>query len=292
MNLLQLETGGRPVANDDFSTLQTNIPLLGLPALLYGLAPCVVSGGRVSGNGPAYNVGAGMVWDGTQLLDFPGAGAVTLPLMFQAGGVTVVNERPYQTGGTKTCITGQRMALVPVVAGAPNLVLDTWGCLQYADLVRASVRYVGETLPVGSLGYSGSDYNTTGLGKPGTPAWGWALANGQNGTDDLRGLVVLGHNPDRSTDGQGYNISLTAVGQVGGEEQHTLLASELPAHSHGINDGFMKQHSRPSTVTGASGSGDGASPASGNTQLSTGGGQAHNNMAPFIALPYRQGVGY
>ena len=56
---LQLDAGGRPVANDDFQVLQDRDAVLGLPALLTGLGPCVVSGCRVSMTGSQYNVGAG-----------------------------------------------------------------------------------------------------------------------------------------------------------------------------------------------------------------------------------------
>ena len=45
---------------------------------------------------------------------------------------------------------------------------------------------------------------------------------------DLRGRVALGI-------GQGPGLSLYDQGEVGGDEIVTLLASEMPAHTHGVN---------------------------------------------------------
>jgi microcystin-dependent protein len=82
---------------------------------------------------------------------------------------------------------------------------------------------------------------------------GWALCNGQllaissntalfsilgttfggNGTQtfglpDLRGRVPLNQ-------GQGPGLSSYAIGQMSGSEQVTLLASQMPAHTHPVN---------------------------------------------------------
>lgn len=74
------------------------------------------------------------------------------------------------------------------------------------------------------------------------------------------------------------------AGSTGGEAVHTLTTNELPAHNH------------TQTVVGArSGSGDtyvswnstnvyGSTASSYNKTLNTGGGAAHNNMPPYIAV--------
>jgi microcystin-dependent protein len=44
---------------------------------------------------------------------------------------------------------------------------------------------------------------------------------------DLRGRVAIGQ-------GQGTGFPFYQLGQVGGEEQHTLIEAEMPAHSHAL----------------------------------------------------------
>ena len=55
---------------------------------------------------------------------------------------------------------------------------------------------------------------------------------GGNGTTnfqlpDLRGRVGIGM-------GQGTGLSSYTIGQIGGEENHTLTVSEMPAHTHNV----------------------------------------------------------
>lgn len=68
------------------------------------------------------------------------------------------------------------------------------------------------------------------------------------------------------------------IGQTGGEREHTLTASELPAHSHGS---VYSQHAA-GTKEQAWYTTAGSSLAYG--AVSTGGGQAHNNMPPYIQV--------
>ena len=127
---------------------------------------------------------------------------------------------------------------------------------------------------------------------------------------DLRARFVFGAN------------STYTRGETGGEVNHTLTASEMPVHSHSCSDGGSHTHTMESGgehthSSGASGTisvskGDGTSGAStvgkggtadtGSAGLHThelgtasdhthsignvGGGNAHNNMPPYIALAY------
>lgn len=45
------------------------------------------------------------------------------------------------------------------------------------------------------------------------------------GLPDLRGRTCLGQ-------GQGTNLSMCTLGEIGGEASHTLVTSEMPAHIH------------------------------------------------------------
>ena len=101
---------------------------------------------------------------------------------------------------------------------------------------------------------------------------------------DLRGRIPLtkdnmgGTSANRVTD-----AAADTLGGSGGAENHTLSASEIPAHNHQIL--------RP----GSNGSGGGTQWWQGNsvtnvggiyTENNTGGGGAHNNMQPYLTLNY------
>lgn len=130
---------------------------------------------------------------------------------------------------------------------------------------------------------------------------------------DLRGRVPVGV-------GQGAGLSYVALGEKGGEESHTLLAAEMAAHTHSAVT------SATGTINVSAAAGTTSTPAAGNsiaamvtgtgrsavpvnafntaapnTALSVGsalvgnssmvvaqagGGQAHSNMQPSIALQY------
>ena len=99
-------------------------------------------------------------------------------------------------------------------------------------------------------------------------------------THDLRGTVEPGE-------------FKPAVGQMGGEVNHTLSVSEMPSHNHKVN------HNVKFTVAGTNPAGTGVSGIPGETsgwgsynnadwyRLQTGAagsGTAHNNMMPYLAI--------
>lgn len=94
------------------------------------------------------------------------------------------------------------------------------------------------------------------------------------GLPDLRGKAPIGA-------GQGTGLTNRALAATGGEELHTLSTGEMPAHQHKV---------RWSTGAGGSASFYAPGSALGGTDYeidaSEGGGGAHNNMQPFLALNY------
>lgn len=285
------ELGGRPFANDDLVTLQAELTAA-VQAQFLGKGPFILSGCQVSGSGPAYNVAAGIVCLDGQLLRFSGAGAVTLPMQFQADAAVFSDPRPYQTGGTKNCMREVPAVLVasdPTYTTGEFLSLDTWGGKRWEDVVRASVRSLSEVQQLVNLAtadYEGGFTLTTGLGKPGTEAWGWALCNGNNGTADLRGMFILGYNPSRGNDGRGNNITVNSLGDGGGKEAVTLSTANLPPVPAGTLD--------VATYTG-NGSGN-LSPSGSNGWAGRpplgGAGTPLDARPPFYVLAFRQWVGY
>jgi microcystin-dependent protein/energy-coupling factor transporter ATP-binding protein EcfA2 len=141
---------------------------------------------------------------------------------------------------------------------------------------------------------------------------GWLLANGQavsratynvlfqtigvtfgtgNGATtfnvpDRRGRVSVGCF-GADTGGLVTRANRIAIGGIGGEEDHQLSVDEMPSHTHG-NKGFNGgEHREFSSVSPESQSHAHQWSYSGtNTVSPTGGDQPHNNMPPFILMPY------
>jgi microcystin-dependent protein len=91
-------------------------------------------------------------------------------------------------------------------------------------------------------------------------------------TPDLRGRVLIGAG---TLDTHTYTVNV-----VGGEAEHTLTTAEMPAHTHGesisvptiINGGLEAPASAATPGTGTTGS--------------AGGGDAHNNLQPYLPIKY------
>ena len=56
---------------------------------------------------------------------------------------------------------------------------------------------------------------------------GWSLCNGQNGTPDLRGRFLVGHDQNAS--------EYSTIGKTGGSKSVTLQVSNIPAHNHYVD---------------------------------------------------------
>ncbi|MBL8242469.1 MAG: phage tail protein [Bryobacterales bacterium] len=108
------------------------------------------------------------------------------------------------------------------------------------------------------------------------------------GLPDLRGRVPIGM-------GSGPGLSSYTEGQMGGQETHTLLTTEMPAHTHAVavaasNEANTPQNRPGGNVLGAANIYD--LPASADAALggvscgSAGGGQPHENRQPYLAMNY------
>ena len=106
---------------------------------------------------------------------------------------------------------------------------------------------------------------------------GWVICDGNNGTPNLTDRFVI--HADNDSGGT------RDVGDTGGAQTHTLVVSEMPAHTH--------------TANAYGGIGDWGSVFSNNiltsghlpttpSTNSTGGGGAHNNMPKYYALAFIQ----
>jgi microcystin-dependent protein len=140
------------------------------------------------------------------------------------------------------------------------------------------------------------------------PPRGWASCNGQtlpinlnqalfsllgttyggNGQTTFQLPNLQGRSPLHF--GQGFQ-SNRQLGEVGGEEIHTLNQSEMPAHNHVVSASTIPgtQASPANTVPAAR---RGGYAESGNVSMSpasiggVGGSQAHNNLAPYSVVNF------
>jgi len=138
------------------------------------------------------------------------------------------------------------------------------------------------------------------------PPKGWALCNGQlmaiNQNQALFALLGTFYGGDGVSTFALPNLqgrvpmgvgSLTSQGEVGGEESHTLVLAEMPAHTHQIAGGGTATTASPSggyLATPASGSPYAPPPESAPVVLAAnavglmGGGQPHENRQPFLTV--------
>ena len=98
---------------------------------------------------------------------------------------------------------------------------------------------------------------------------------------DLRGRVPLGQDDmGGSSAGRVVAAEGSVLGGSGGAETHTLTTSEMPAHTHTLGGSYA------SYATAYQGSYFVLTNLNNANTGSTGGGNAHNNMPPYITLNY------
>ncbi|HEY2705905.1 MAG TPA: tail fiber protein [Candidatus Dormibacteraeota bacterium] len=140
----------------------------------------------------------------------------------------------------------------------------------------------------------------------GYPPKGWALCNGQimpiNQNQALFSLLGTTYGGNGITTFALPNLqarvpihvsSAHALGETAGEESHTLVTSELPAHTHTVS-ASSNSADRPLPGGNLPAVGTQAAYASGAPNVAmapgavgtTGGGQAHQNMPPFLVLNF------
>lgn len=95
--------------------------------------------------------------------------------------------------------------------------------------------------------------------------------------------------------GQGPGLSLRDLGEIGGEQAVTLLQSEMPSHTHGVQAAAASDSGSPTNNTWGSGQKGFGNVYAGpppNVQMNplgtsvAGGSQPHNNMMPFLCLNF------
>ena len=116
---------------------------------------------------------------------------------------------------------------------------------------------------------------------------GWAICNGKNGTVNKMGRVAIGYDPIN------YQLGSVAGSTIGGEKNVTLQESQMPIHNHGYTgrNGTGWPRDSADTIGGSEGDSGWYRSYVRNTKIENkGGGQAHNNMQPYIVTLFIQKI--
>ncbi|GAA4354201.1 hypothetical protein GCM10023185_15670 [Hymenobacter saemangeumensis] len=289
MKQLLFANNGRARANDDLQVLQQELTDA-VQAQFLGKGGFIVTGCQVSGPVGAHTVTAGIVCLDGQLMRFSGQSNVVLPAQLQATAAVDSDLRPYADGTSRNCMREVQATLVadnPGYSGGEFIRITSAGGLRWENVLRNITRSPDEIQEVGR--YVPAHYDGTGRGLAGTEAYGWALCNGQNGTLILNGRFTAGFDPNQA--------DFDAVGDAGGNNSLTLLASQIPPHKHRMTN--YKTDSAGSDWRFIAGSNNGAANNSNHPDRETenftqdsGGGQAFDNRPAFCTVLKRQWVGY
>lgn len=221
-----------------------------------------------------------------RIMPTPGAEDV---LRMRTGVVDELNS----DGTADVEVSGLLIPSLPVVDGAKVVVSDpvmllSWrGSLVVLGAVGvpnpatvptgAILDFAGATAPTGYLLCDGAAVSrTTYAALFSTIGTTYGVGNGSTtfNLPDFRGRMSIGVG-----DGTATGHTDHPLGQAGGEETHVLTVTEMPSHSHVAYGALIPRG------TGAQFRELTSSPGSNNVSTgSAGGGQAHNNMSPFLTV--------
>lgn len=245
--------------------------LIGLgydPTVVYILAGLINSG-----TGLTYSITAGSVFFNGEVFLVPAfAGTIVGPNVL-VGVITTaffaaVNADPVEfTDGVPRNV--HQIRTIVLQAG-----LSGSGSGNYVNFKKAfgsqiptgaSIDYVPATLDL-------SEFDGTGLGIA-PNVQGWAICNGNNGTINESGLVVVAYKPGDGDFG--------TLAQIGGAKAITLDSTQIPAHSHPFKI-YENGSSNAGNPFPAASDNNTVFEYEGQTEDSTGGGEAHPNLQPYI----------
>lgn len=222
----------------------------------------ILSGLHNTGTGTTYNVSSGVVYFNGELFDvaafsFTITGSQLPYPSIQITQYTTNADPVTFTDGTPRNVHNIRKFVVTnTTTYAGIMEFDNW--YRVAPWLKGDTKEI-----VCDATYMSNNFNSTGLGVK--ERTGWAIMNGNNGTHNDNGLVVVS-----------YGTSYPTLGATGGEATHTLLGVESgrPPINLPVTDDFTGggQYLTTGLDSGRGPITIAAQPAA----------QAHNNMQPYV----------
>lgn len=232
----------------------------------------IISAGALFYNGEVYLVDA---------ISFTApAGQVAVAQMSQAFFIDpTADPVTFDDGGSRSIHQINKIGIAAGLSGS--------GIADFASFKRSNKGRTpkGSVIPYYPPSGTLSDFDATGKGISGDVI-GFALCNGNNGTQNLKGRLIAGYDSTQT--------EFNAIGKIGGEKTHTLLAAEqgnivVAAEVDDISGGTanaLASLKMNGTEIPRDGAGNQASYGSNVTIPLTDATQAHNNLSPYMVMVY------
>lgn len=195
----------------------------------------ILSGCVNSLTAPNYNISAGVLYVNGEVFDFDGAIFTTSGLQKAYARIEttqyVTNADPVQfTDGVNRNVHNIRKIVIE------NTITSS-GLPEFVNFITVGSSLKGDTKEVVcDSTYMGINFDATGLGR--LERKGWAIMNGNNGTVNDNGKVVIS-----------YGTSFSTLGATGGASTHAITSSELPTSVLGMQFGTNVQGHGSETPT-------------------------------------------
>lgn len=191
---------------------------------------------------------------------------------------TMTIDREEEGTSARTIVEGDIVMLAitaKVIDDLNTVVTELEGYQEALNPTGAIVQFAGATAPTGYLLCDGSAISRTTYATLFT-AISTTYGSGDGSTTfnlpNLKGKVPVGYNSAET--------EFDTIGKTGGAKTHTLTEAQMPSHKHVLP--YSSEMINGTTNWGQQyGSGGGSR----DTNY-TGGGEAHNNLQPYIVLNY------
>ncbi len=139
---------------------------------------------------------------------------------------------PNGNGNIITNTTGN----VGVEVVNPQHKVDVKGNIRCTDtLIATTGRFTGDIIANNFSGNGSVPSGAIIMWSGPTPPTGWKVCDGTSGTPDLRGRFIVGSGANGNPAAGDINPNYT-LGNIGGENVHSLTKSEIPKHKHTISN--------------------------------------------------------
>ncbi|MBE7687420.1 phage baseplate protein [Tenacibaculum finnmarkense] len=211
MNYLDFQqNGGFPLETNTLTEMQKAWQIFNAFGFLAG-DKTIISGCEISGN----QITNGFIYLEGELLEFRGG--------IKQNSVVIIQEETKATFEDKTekPVYFTRYATFGVSGNS-----IPWSDFKHIDnlivlskKVKELKKELAEIKPIfKEIKYVGTSVTQAELQR------GWFIANGQNGTDNILGRMLVGYDANQT--------EFNSIGKKGGEKTHQLTRSEMPSHQH------------------------------------------------------------